>query len=92
MCLSFFFDKARRFVIHFYEGFSLLRINLPTQSFPTSVCRFQQAFVVSDKALVVSDKALSFSDERFVGKSRATKLYYSHDGIPHSCPGVNAAK
>jgi hypothetical protein len=120
MCLSFFFDKARRFVIHFYEGFSWLRINFPTRLcrfrqafvgpdkrllFPTSICRFRQAFVVSDKrlsfpssvccfwqALVVSDKALSFSDKRFVGKSRATKQYNSHDGIPHSCPGVNAAK
>ena len=78
----------------------MLRINLPTK-----LCRFRQVFVVSDKrlsfptsvccfwqALVVSDKALSFSDKRFVGKSRATKLYNSHDGIPHSCPGVNAAK
>ncbi len=84
MCLSFFFDKARRFVIHFYEGFSQLRIHLPTKlcrlrqafvvsdkhlSFLTSICRFQQAFVVSDKVLVVSDEALTFSDKRFFGKS-----------------------
>ena len=29
-----------------------------------------------------------FADKRFVGKSRATKLDKSHDGIPRSSPGV----
>jgi hypothetical protein len=55
--LVIFPDKARRFVKYFYEGFSQLRINLPTR-----VCRFRQSFVVSDVCFVVSDKC-------FVGKS-----------------------
>ena len=68
MLVIFFSDKARRVVIYFYGGFSVIRINLPTK-----LCRFRQGFVVSDKrlsfptklcrfrqALLVSDKALSF--------------------------------
>jgi hypothetical protein len=38
---------------------------------PTTLCRFPTS-------VCVADKALSFSDKRFVGKSRATKLYNSH--------------
>jgi hypothetical protein len=32
--------------MYFFEGFSYLRINLPTK-----LCRFRQAFVVSEKRL-----------------------------------------
>ena len=56
----------------------LRRLFSAKDNLPTSVCCFRQSFVVSNK--------------RFVGNSRASKLDNSHDGIPHSCAGVNAAK